>query len=114
MPMSALVAVFFICEILPRLLPQTDFAIDYGFFGVLFPLLIYFPRSKRAKLVWITVGLLALSFDLGGVQLACLLSLPLLWIYNGQRGKLRLKYLFYVYYPLHLAVLWCINLLVFQ
>ena len=26
--------------------------------------------------------------------------------YNGKRGKWRLKYLFYIYYPAHLAVIW--------
>lgn len=40
------------------------------------------------------------AFNLGG-----LLVLPLLLLYNGQPGKIRLKYLFYFYYPLHLIVI---------
>ena len=31
----------FVCEILPALLPGTDFAVDYGFFGALLPVLAY-------------------------------------------------------------------------
>ena len=31
--------------------------------------------------------------------------MPLFAFYNGRRGKLRLKYFFYCFYPLHLALL---------
>ena len=47
----------------------------------------------------------------GFIQWFALLSLPLLALYNGQRGKMKLKYLFYLYYPLHLAALYGISLL---
>jgi hypothetical protein len=33
------------------------------------------------------------------------LALPLLALYNGKRGKYRLKHFFYIFYPLHLMVL---------
>ena len=33
------------------------------------------------------------------------LAMPLFALYNGRRGKLRLKYFFYCFYPLHLALL---------
>ena len=111
-PAFVVVAELFLCEGLPWVLLQYGFDVDYGFFGVLLPALVYFPRSKRAKLGWLAVGLLALSLRLGWVQIACLLSLPVLYIYNGKRGKLRLKNLFYIYYPAHLAGLWCISMLV--
>ena len=32
-------------------------------------------------------------------------------LYNGQRGKRRLGKLFYVYYPLHLVVIYGLSLL---
>ena len=46
----------------------------------------------------------------GLIQLAVVLSLPLLACYNGKRGKNArvnrvMKWLFYLYYPLHLAIL---------
>jgi len=40
-----------------------------------------------------------------------LLAIVPLALYNGNRGKWKLKYLFYIYYPLHLAVLHLLQLL---
>ena len=34
-----------------------------------------------------------------------LLSLPLIWGYNGERGR-KVKYLFYIFYPAHLVILY--------
>ena len=36
---------------------------------------------------------------------AILLAAPLLLLYNGQRGKYNLKWLFYIYYPTHFIIL---------
>lgn len=44
------------------------------------------------------------------VRLFSLLALPLILLYNGKRGNLRLKYFFYAFYPLHLALLAAIYL----
>lgn len=42
----------------------------------------------------------------GLVHIACLLSVPLLFLYNGQRGKLRwMGKFFYLYYPVHMALI---------
>ena len=41
----------------------------------------------------------------GILQMGVALSLPILRLYNGQRGKWRgMKWFFYLYYPLHLVV----------
>lgn len=32
-------------------------------------------------------------------------------LYSGKRGKRKMKYLFYIYYPAHLVVIYWINLL---
>ena len=104
--------VVFVCVGLPLLLDHTDFAIDYGLWGVLLPVLIYLGRDQKEKLLLTGAGLvlLALSFT-GMTQWFSLLTLPLLALYNGQRGKRKMKYFFYVYYPLHLAVIYGISLL---
>ncbi len=105
-------AVFFICEILPGLIPETGFQIDYGFIGVLLPVLVYNMKTKTQKLL-ITAGMLfVLTITLGKWQLFNLLSLPLLYFYNGKRGKRNLKYLFYIYYPVHLAVIFVVNIII--
>lgn len=35
-------------------------------------------------------------------------------LYNGQRGKWNLKYIFYAFYPVHLAVLWVVRLVILR
>ena len=86
------------------------FTIDYGFFGCIVPVLAALPRQQdsgvnRRRIALFSVGLALLSLDLGGIQPYCLLSLPLLLLYSGKRGKANLKYFFYLFYPIHLAVL---------
>ncbi len=40
------------------------------------------------------------------------LSIPLLFQYNGERGKWKgMKWLFYIYYPAHLVVIGIIRIL---
>jgi hypothetical protein len=51
------------------------------------------------------LGLLILFDDYAEVQGYCLLALPLLSLYSGKRGKWKLRYFFYLFYPIHLAVL---------
>jgi hypothetical protein len=107
--------VFFVCQGLPGILSHTDFAIDYGLWGVLLPVFIFLGRNKRERLLLALVGLVLLAIffrTLGDIQWCSLLALPLLALYNGQRGKWRMKYFFYVYYPLHLAVIYGISLLI--
>ena len=41
-----------------------------------------------------------------------LLALPILLLYSGKRGKANLKYFFYIFYPVHLAALQGIAMLV--
>lgn len=97
-------------ELLPRVVPLWDFAFDYGFCGVILPVLFYMGKDRRQRLLLGLAVLALLSVRVGTIQWLCLLSVPLLALYNGQRGKYRLKYLFYIYYPLHLAVLYTLTL----
>ena len=104
-----LVAVYGISEVLPRFLP--GFYVDYGFAGILLPVLIWFGRNKWQSILLCAVGLILLNVG-NGIQWYSLLALPLLALYNGTRGKRKLKYLFYIYYPAHLALLYLISLVV--
>lgn len=107
----SLAAVYFLCESLPELLVDTDYAIDYGFWGVMLPVLIYFGRNCIGSLILSGLGLVLLALSRGDLQWYALAALPLLALYGGQRGKLKMKYLFYVYYPVHLVVIYGISLI---
>lgn len=105
---GTLAGVFFVSVILPDLLPRTDFAIDYGLMGILLPVLIYYGNPKW---VYLTVGLILLALQCGGNQWFALTAVPLLAMYNGQRGKGNWGTLFYLYYPAHLVVIYVLSLL---
>ncbi len=108
---GGLAVVWGIAVLLPDLPPFADFSIEYGVWGVLLPVMIYFGGTKQEKLVMTAWGLMLLGFTYGGVQWFALLALPLLGQYSGKRGSWRLKYFFYIYYPLHLVVIYRISML---
>lgn len=87
-----------------RMIP--GFETDYGFLGVITPVLVWLGRSKAEKLSGLTVGLCLLSAELGAVQFCSLAAVALLYFYNGKRGNHSLKWAFYAYYPLHIAALY--------
>ncbi len=101
-----------VCIVCPLILKKQGFCIDYGFFGVLLPVAVYFSKNRYLKLISLSVFLVLISFDLGGIQWFSLFSVLVLLLYNGKRGRLQLKYLFYVFYPLHLAVIYLIKLII--
>ena len=83
--------------------------IDYGFWGVMVPVFVSFAHIWNfphwTSVLLLGAGLMLLGADLGGIQHYALLSLPLLLLYSGKRGKWNMKYFFYIFYPVHLAVL---------
>ena len=86
---------------------------DYGYFGMILPLLsayLYGIRpnmSRAARLGFFSVGIMltAINNPLGWYQLFALLSVPLLALYSGKVGKRKLKYFFYIFYPVHLLLI---------
>lgn len=101
----AVISTFFLCEILPVYLPLTDYAVDYGFFGVMLPVLVYLGKNKWQQLLWAAVGLLLIAYWYGFVQWYSLFALVLLALYNGKRGKRKMKWFFYIFYPSHLVAI---------
>lgn len=105
-------AILFLCLGLPKILDQTDYAIDYGIIGVMIPVVCYLAKDRKIRIFLFAVCLIALAVDYGGIQWFGLMAVPLIGMYNYQKGKLRLKNLFYFYYPAHLGVIYLIEMLV--
>ena len=97
---AAVLGAVFVCCVRPGLRPGTEFSLDYGIFGVLLPVAAYFWG-----LPGMGIDLTLLCLSSGGNQWWSLLSLLPLACYNGQRGKWKLGTFFYLYYPVHLAVI---------
>ena len=75
------------------------------------------PKKQIAwSLFYVAIYAVVYFFALYGLlQLCVVLAIPLLALYNGKRGKNPavnkvMKWLFYIYYPLHLAVIGLIQL----
>lgn len=77
----------------------------------------------KAQMLWMVfyvsiyaaVYFFALDKVYGLIQMAVVLAVPVLMIYNGQRGNNPrinkiMKWVFYIYYPLHLAIIGLIQL----
>lgn len=93
--------------------------IDYGIAGVLLPVTVrlldfrsYGAEGLLAEIycaatvfLLFFIGLIVVSVTNGILQFFCLFSIIPLLFYSGKRGKYKLKYLFYTFYPLHLAIL---------
>ncbi len=79
---------------------------DYGAGGVALIAVIYVLRERKA---WQGVGVLAVLIGMTAVSIPIQLLGFGGWLlclaYNGRRGP-RLKYIFYLFYPVHLLLLW--------
>ena len=104
-------SVAFIVLVLPELLAKQGFKIDYGVFGVLLPIAVYYMPSKWWKVAAALAVLIVQGVVRGGLFWVALSAVPLLALYNGKRGKYNLKYMFYIFYPTHLVLIYAISLL---
>ena len=79
-------------------------------------------ESFRKQMLWMVfyVGIYSVVYFFtldklyGIIQMGVVFSIPLIMMYNGQRGRSQrinrfMKWLFYIYYPLHLFVIGCIQ-----
>ncbi|WP_034875248.1 TraX family protein [Bifidobacterium moukalabense] len=97
------------CFLLFRMRIVPGLETDYGFWGVLTPVLAWLGGDMKRRLSGLAFGLALVCIAPGGlplgVQACSFLALPLLSLYNGRRGEHSYRMFFYAYYPLHIAVL---------
>lgn len=80
--------------------------VDYGTIGILTIWLFYYLRDKKLP-KYTAVSLLMLTTQ--GIQMFAILALIPIGLHNGKRGP-KMKYVFYLFYPLHLLALYLIRL----
>ncbi len=102
--------------------------IDYGFFGCILPVfaaILHTPKSSSTRAFQIldkipfhalmtAIGMIPLAVERGGIQIFALLAVPFLLLYSGKRGKLKMKYFFYIFYPAHLVIIELVGVLVLK
>lgn len=99
--------------LLPLAFKKGQFYFDYGFTGILLAFLIYIPKNYKIKLLFALIGTILVSIESRWrIQWWSLLSIVILAFYNGKKGILNIKYLFYIYYPLHFVILYGIQMLI--
>ena len=88
---------------------------DYGMFGVLIIFLMHIFRDDFKKMLTFVSGLYLLVFPISGllaaedavfyfIQMFALVSFVFIKYYDGRQG-IKLKYFFYLFYPVHLLLL---------
>ena len=94
--------------------------VDYGAFGILLIFLFYFYKDDKFKILVPYIILCFIKYIPDIIEhpayyqiylnLAFFTSLPIILIsfYNNKQGP-KLKYLFYIFYPLHFIILWAIH-----
>lgn len=108
-PMFTVTAIILTDYLLANFIKPIGYHLDYGIVGALIPAIIYIFNNDMLKILATAVGLISLSLSMNPLQFWCLLALIPLLLYNNKAGKYRLKWLFYLYYPLHLSVLYIIK-----
>ncbi len=92
-----------------KLFPAVGVRFDYGFWGTVLPLFAFIFKDKWLKFISFAFGLLLLCRASGSVQIYSLFALIPIFFYNGERGKFKFKYAFYLFYPLHLFAIYIIE-----
>ena len=101
---------------------------EYGFWGIMLPVTVSLfdfhnipvPQkikvldSHVSRMILFGVGLIPLSIfgKLRNIQFFCLLALIPMLFYSGREGNKKLKFSFYIFYPVHLIIIELIAMII--
>lgn len=105
--------------ILILLICAVSFPSDWSCIAALCVMFMGLNRGKfKIQMIWLVamvaiyaiVYIFAIDLVYGFIQFGVILSVPILLLYNGQRGKNKtankiIKWVYYIYYPLHLLII---------
>ena len=95
--------------------------VDYGYFGVLVIFMFYILKDKKIFMLPCLALLTTLFYlpnivaysSIWFIYFECIVftcfSLVPIYLYNSNLGP-KVKYLFYIFYPLHLVILWFVKI----
>lgn len=81
---------------------------EYGIYGVMAIVIMYILRHKR--ITGYGIGVLALTiYNIS--EVTAFVTISVVSMYNGKRGMKINKYFFYFFYPLHVAIIYLVTLM---
>ena len=80
---------------------------DYSYCGVALVFVFYYMRYNKGTGYYFTAALIMILYGESISSLAAVFSLVFIYLYNGEKGKYgnRIKWFFYVFYPVHMMIL---------
>ena len=78
--------------------------VDYSVLGIAYMAVFYLYQGKNLHIFVSLIVLNILFCGVNDIQMFSALAVPIIACYNGKLGP-KVKYLFYVYYPLHLGII---------
>jgi len=94
---------------------------DYGYFGVLLIFVFHLFKNNHIHMIVAFIFAVCLKYTISLIQnnfyypsyiiaLCTMLSIIPILLYNKKQGK-HMKYFFYIFYPVHLIILYLINII---
>lgn len=87
---------------------------SYGAYGVALIVCLYVFREKKylQYLSLLVITLLYVYYTNANIQLYAVFACLFMAFYNGKKGRSLPKYFFYVFYPLHLLIIYAISVFI--